>query len=155
MRLNTLTLSPTDNPHPKFAPTLNSLQRLLAELQEKALPDAMISYINTEIDQLNAAQTQDPKFYKQLGSAQQRLLKRLEKDLKIVTKGHYQRLWMVLGMSVFGIPLGVAMGSGLGNMAFLGTGLPIGMVIGIGLGTSMDKKAAKEGRQLEFKSYGI
>lgn len=155
MRLNALTLSPIDNPSPKFTAILTSLQSLLAELQEKALPDAMVSYINTEIDQLNMAQMEDPKVFKQLTRAQQRILKRLEKDLKIVTKGYYQRLWMVLGMSAFGIPLGVAMGTSLGNMGLLGVGLPIGMVIGIGVGTSMDKKAAKEDRQLQFKHYGI
>jgi hypothetical protein len=55
-------------------------------------------------------------------------------------------------MSAFGLPLGVAFGAALGNMAFLGIGLPIGMSIGIALGNGMDTKAKNEGRQLEWKS---
>jgi hypothetical protein len=77
------------------------------------------------------------------------IFKLVEKELKLVTKNHYRRLWMVLGMTIFGVLLGVAFGASLGNMAFLGLGLPIGMAIGIGVGTVMDKKAATEGRQLD------
>ena len=57
---------------------------------------------------------------------------------------------MVLGMSAFGIPMGVLFGLSIGNMGMLGIGLPIGMAIGVGLGSSMDKKAYNEGRQLDF-----
>jgi len=38
----------------------------------------------------------------------------------------------------------------MGNMAFLGTGIPLGMVIGMAVGSGMDKKAAAEGRQLDY-----
>jgi hypothetical protein len=34
---------------------------------------------------------------------------------------------MVLGMSAFGIPMGVAFGLSMGNIGLLGIGLPIGM----------------------------
>lgn len=53
-------------------------------------------------------------------------------------------------MSAFGIPLGVAYVSIIGNMAFLSIGLPIGMVLGMAVGAGMDKKALKEGRQLDI-----
>jgi len=58
---------------------------------------------------------------------------------------------MILGMSSFGIPLGVAFGFSVGNLALLGIGIPIGMAIGIGFGTYLDKKAKEEGRQLQYK----
>ena len=54
-------------------------------------------------------------------------------------------------MSAFGMPLGVAFSVALDNFAFIGIGLPIGMSIGMALGAGMDKKAAKEGKQLDFK----
>ena len=57
---------------------------------------------------------------------------------------------MVLGMSSFGLPLGVAFGASLSNMGLLGVGLPIGMVIGIAVGLKKDNQAAKEGRQLKY-----
>lgn len=55
-------------------------------------------------------------------------------------------------MAVFGVPIGVAFGFGLSNMAFIGIGIPIGMSIGIGIGAAMDKKAKEEGRQLDFEN---
>jgi len=61
-------------------------------------------------------------------------------------------LWMVLGMSVFGMPLGVAYGSVMGNMGLLGLGLPIGMCIGMAVGAMLDKKAKEKGNQLEVAS---
>jgi hypothetical protein len=54
-------------------------------------------------------------------------------------------------MTSFGLPLGVAFGISIGNIGLLGLGLPIGMAIGLAVGTSMDKKAAAEGRQLAFE----
>ncbi|OZV70967.1 hypothetical protein [Winogradskyella aurantia] len=155
MNLQAITHKPQDNPNPKFTTQLVKLQSLLAELQSRVLPDTMVTVINSEIDQLNASNTKDPKLYKQVFNTQQCILNHLEKSLKIVPKGYYQRLWMVLGMSAFGIPLGVALGTSQGNMGLLGIGLPIGMVIGIAVGTSLDKKAAKDNRQLQFKPYGL
>lgn len=77
-----------------------------------------------------------------------KILKLLEKELKLVPKSHYRNQWMVLGMSAFGLPIGVAFGISIGNLGLLGLGLPIGMAIGIAVGTGMDEKARKEGRQL-------
>jgi hypothetical protein len=58
---------------------------------------------------------------------------------------------MAIGMSAFGIPLGVAFGASLGNMGLLGIGIPIGMVFGMAIGSGMDKKAIQEGRQLDLE----
>jgi hypothetical protein len=58
---------------------------------------------------------------------------------------------MALGIAVYGVPLGLAFGVSLDNMAFLGIGIPIGLAIGIGVGNGMDKKALKEGRQLDLE----
>ncbi len=59
---------------------------------------------------------------------------------KLVNKSHYMSIWMPLGIA-FGTSWGVA----FGNIAL---GLPIGLAIGLAVGTSLDKKAAKEGRVL-------
>jgi hypothetical protein len=56
-------------------------------------------------------------------------------------------------MSIFGAPIGVALGISLGSMAFLGLGLPIGMIVGIAVGTNMDRKAKAEGRQLDVEVF--
>jgi hypothetical protein len=44
------------------------------------------------------------------------------------------------------------MGTALGNMGFIGVGIGMGLAIGIAIGTDMDKKARKEGRQLDFEA---
>ena len=71
--------------------------------------------------------------------------------MKIVPINHYRNLWMVIGMSAFGLPLGVAYGTSIGNIGMMAIGLPIGMVIGIAIGTNMDKKALADGRQLSIE----
>jgi hypothetical protein len=81
---------------------------------------------------------------------QNAILKLVKKELKIVPKSHYQTLWMLFGFSGLGIPIGVAFGLGMGNIGLLGIGLPIGMGLGAVIGLMLDKKALKEGRQLDI-----
>ena len=122
---------------------------LITELQSKEISENVIQIINGEIEGINL-QRDEKGFLKKIRVSQHKILKTLEKKHKIVPVGYYRNMWMVLGMSAFGIPLGVAFGSSLGNMGFLGTGLPIGMVIGIAVGMKKDNEAAKNGKQLEF-----
>ena len=82
---------------------------------------------------------------------QNKIIKLTEKELKIVPKNYYRNLWMVLGMSAFGLPLGVAFGLSLGNIGLLAIGLPIGMAIGTLVGSKLDKKALESGKQLDIE----
>lgn len=127
------------------------MKNLLVVLRKKELPDAIVLFINSKVDQLNAISTSEKELKKDLKQAQASILNKLEKELKLVTKNHYRNTWMAVGMAAFGIPLGVAFGATLGNMAFLGIGLPIGMVFGIAVGTNKDKKAFEEQRQLNIE----
>ncbi|OYX91405.1 MAG: hypothetical protein B7Y76_14205, partial [Sphingobacteriia bacterium 35-40-5] len=89
--------------------------------------------------------------FRKIKAKENSIVKLVENKHKIVPKNYYKKLWMVLGMSAFGIPVGVAFGLSIGNLGMLGVGLPIGMGIGVAVGTSMDNKALKEGRQLDFE----
>jgi len=80
-----------------------------------------------------------------------KILKLLEKEMKVVPKNHYRNLWLAVGMSAIGVPIGLVFGLCLGNIGLLGTGLPIGMAIGMVFGSNMDNKAFKEGRQLDME----
>jgi hypothetical protein len=124
---------------------------LLNELKKKDLNQDIYNIINESVDTLNVTTlngTQLTKLFKQKQTA---ILKQVEKIHKIAPKNYYRNLWMLLGMSAFGLPIGVIMGSVSGNMGVLGAGLPIGMGIGIAVGMSMDKKAMNEGRQLDIE----
>lgn len=125
--------------------------KLLSELEKRELPDEIVVSINKDIDEINSVTNSGNELRKQIKQRLQRIIKLLEKNLKLVPKNYYRNMWMVLGMSVFGVPMGVAFGTSLGNMGYLAIGLPIGLAIGIGVGDGMDKKALKEGRQLDIE----
>jgi hypothetical protein len=128
------------------------LGKLLSALEQKELPADTVEFVNQEIDRLNAIPGTDRNFVKATKACQQRMIRTVEKKHKIVPKNYYRQLWMLLGMSVFGIPIGAAFGASMGNMGMLGIGLPIGMAIGMAFGSNMDKKAFSDGRQLDFEA---
>ena len=135
----------------KLSEIQNQFERLIEELKGKNLSDSFIHSINSKIDAINSINDSDKILKSQIKKNQAEIIKQLEKENKIVLKNHYRNTWLALGMSVFGIPMGVAFGATLGNMGLVGIGLPIGMAIGIAIGTAKDKKAGEEGRQLDFE----
>ena len=76
----------------------------------------------------------DKKFVKAIEIAFSQIINLLEKELKLVPKNHYTTTWLALGMTIFGLPIGVVFGSSLGNIGLMAIGLPIGMAIGMGVG---------------------
>lgn len=141
----------TESTHPKLFKAYSQLNLLLNALQAKVLPQDTSNTIDQAIDEINAIADTDRLLIKKVKEKQNAIIKLLEKQHKIVPKNYYRNLWMVVGMSAFGLPIGVAFGMSIGNIAMLGIGMPIGMAIGIGVGSSMDKKALEEGRQLDFE----
>jgi hypothetical protein len=155
MLLIPLTPRPSFEENPKLAKAAHSLNTLITAINQMSIPTSQEQKISEVIAGLNKFPGPDPELLKALKTGQAAILKLLEKELKIVPKSHYQTLWLVLGMSAFGLPLGVAFGIAIGNIALLGIGLPIGMGIGIAVGTSLDTKAKNQGRQLDWKSSQI
>ena len=136
--------------NPTIKQASQKLRRLISDLQKRSLPTDLIETINSKIESINTSTLVDKPLEKLVSTTLAELLKLVEKELKLVPKHHYRTLWMLMGMSTFGLPLGVVFGMSLGNISLLGIGLPIGMAIGIGVGSSMDEKAKKEGRQLNL-----
>ena len=129
----------------------NQFEKLISELRNKDLTVDLVNFVNAKIDEINSHKDLGKELRKKIKKDQTEIIKRLEKDLKIVPINYYRNTWLAIGMAAFGIPLGVAFGASLGNMGYLGIGLPIGMAIGIAVGTAMDKKALEEGRQLDVE----
>lgn len=138
--------------HKKLEKAYTQLAELLAELKKRELPTEIVSSINEAIDALNSTDEVGQTLAKSLRKTRRSLLKQLEKELKLVPKNHFLALWMALGMSAFGIPLGVAFGISLQNMGFLGLGIPLGLGVGLAIGAGLDKKAEQEGRQLSVEA---
>lgn len=151
MQLIQLIETSTTRSDAKTSQYFDQYQQLLTELNSRPLPENICSSINAATKELNASPLSGKPLLKLLKQKQTESLKLLEKELKLVPKHHYRNQWMLLGMSAFGIPLGVAIGTSIGNMGMLGIGLPIGMAIGMAVGTGMDKKAFDEGRQLQVE----
>lgn len=131
--------------------TYLQFEKLLFELRKRKLLDKVVISVNKEIGELNSTAIAVDDMRKIIKKTQTRIINLLEKEVKLVPKNYYRNLWLVIGMPAFGLPIGVAIGSILGNMAFLGIGLPIGLAIGIAIGSLMDKKAFEEGRQLDVE----
>jgi hypothetical protein len=134
----------------KLSRIYSQFGELLNELKKKELSQNIITSINDCIEQLNASSLTGKELRKLVKQNQTTILKLVEKELKIVPKNYYQFLWMIFGLSGFGVPVGVAFGLIMGNIGLLGFGLPLGMVIGFAIGSAMDKKALNEGRQLNL-----
>lgn len=128
-----------------------NFQQLIDELKKKEIPSELVESINQAIEELNLFSGSNKDLRKQIEKAQSTIFDLIEKELKLVSKNFYLTRWMAIGMAVFGVPLGVAFGTSLGNMGLLGIGIPIGMVIGMAIGAGMDKKAFEEGRQLDLE----
>ena len=141
----------SDNEDFKLNEVYAQFTKLLIELEKRELPDKLVASINKDIDEINSISNIGKELKKQIIERLQRIIKLLEKDIKLVPRNYYRNMWMMLGMAVFGLPMGVVFGTSLGNMAYLGIGLPIGVAIGLGVGDGMDKKALKEGRQLDVE----
>jgi hypothetical protein len=126
-------------------------EELLEKIKLKKISDQTRYYINGEIDQINSTALDDTALFKLLKDKKNSMIKHLEKEYKIVPKNYYRNLWLAVGMSAFGLPIGTLFGLISGNMGLLAIGLPIGLGIGVAVGTSMDKKALQEGRQIDVE----
>lgn len=127
------------------------IEYILNDLSGRDLPDYIVQSINVAVEELNAATKTDYALQKLLKQKQKDVVTLLEKEMKIVPINYYRNLWMVVGMAAFGMPLGIAFGTAIGNLGMMAIGIPIGMVIGIAVGTQLDKKAFEEGRQLSVE----
>ena len=123
---------------------------LLEELRKRELPPEITSSINEAVEEVNAATATHKILRTLISKKHAEILAMVKEKLQLVPKNHFTSQWMVLGMSVFGLPIGVIYGTIADNIGLLAIGLPIGMGVGILAGMRLDKKVEKEGRQLDL-----
>lgn len=148
MKISELKERQNNSDNAKLTRIYLQLGEYIKELNKKELPARIIEAVNQHIEEINVTSLSENSLMKLVKWKQMKLIKLIEKELKIVPKNYYRNLWLAIGMSAFGLPIGVVFGLTLGNMGFLAIGLPIGMGIGIVVGSRMDKKAAESNRQL-------
>ena len=128
--------------------TYDSLLKFVDALNEKELTESFVNTSNEQIAELDQLASDDRVFKKKLVKIRSSLSSRAIKELKYIPKNYYMVLGMAIGMSAFGIPMGVVFGTVMDNMGLLSLGIPIGMSMGMVFGIALDKKAQDEGRQL-------
>jgi hypothetical protein len=126
----------------------SKLEKTLAVLREIKLSEASIKKINYKINMLNSFQGSERKFRNKLLIQKHNIVELARKDNGFVPEKYYQNQWFVLGMSLFGMPIGLLFSLASDNIGLLGIGLPIGMLIGYVIGKQKDENAKKEGKQL-------
>ncbi|KFF01287.1 hypothetical protein IX39_11925 [Chryseobacterium formosense] len=151
MEIKQLNLNPEQINNDKVKNLYDQMQQLIEKLNIKKLPSEIVQFINQQIEDINSTTLTGFQLYKFLKKIQTAIIKKLEADHKIVPKNYYRNLWTAVGMSAFGLPLGVVFGLSMGNIGLMALGLPIGLAVGVGVGTSMDKKALAEGRQIDME----
>ena len=63
---------------------------LLNELNKKELPYEILSSINIGIEEINSFSESEKRLRKLMRKTQSRIIKLIEKELKLVTKNHYR-----------------------------------------------------------------
>lgn len=147
--MTTLQQPPQLEKNKKLKAKFEQFQKLLLALEERELPEEIETSINQEIEKVNTFSGDAKALQKLIAKSHQTVFQKVHKELKLVTKNYYLLLWMSLGMSSFGLPIGIAVGLSLNNMALMAAFLPVGMAIGMAVGAAMDKKAEKDGLLLE------
>ena len=127
-----------DQKHLTFYKQLNELIHLFEQLREREIA---IDKLGEPIVRLNLFLEKETLRYTQLRTVRTNIYDVLRKEFGVLPPGHYQSQWGLLGMIVFGLPLGIT----LNNNVFFILGLPIGLAIGL----AKDKKATSEGKMLK------
>ncbi len=141
----------TESEDQKLMKKYTYLEQLLELMNNKEFSEETEMALNEVIAKMNMLQSNVKIQKKALSRQQTALLRILETKEKLVVRNHYRNTWIALGMSAFGIPIGVAIGASMDNMSLVGYGLSIGMIIGLVFGMLKDKAAAKEDRQLDIE----
>ena len=148
MKIEKLNIKREAIENPKLNKIIGKMDALITDLNTREIPTIICNEINVVIKTLNSKSEPEKEQMKTLKKAYCKILKILEKKLKMVPKNHYRNLWMAIGISIFGVVFGSALSSSTGNSSYIGIGIPIGVAIGIAVGTDLDKKAFKSGKQL-------
>ena len=125
-------------------------EKLISELRSKSIPNEIVNAINTDIEQINLFPSSEKDFRRLLKKTQSRILKLVDKELKLVPVNHYRNNFMGIGIAM-GVAFGAALGSSSDNSSLISLGIPLGMVIGMAIGSAKDKKAKESGLQLDLE----
>ncbi len=122
---------------------LEQFNVLISALNDRELDQEMIEHIKGNISNVRS----EPN-YNTIKKEESKILDYVKKKQGYVAKNHYMTLWIALGMSTIGVPIGLAIGLALDQLGFMGIGIGGGLAIGVAIGSKKDKNAKEQGKQL-------
>lgn len=149
MKLNGVKHRPVFDSSCNLATAFQKVQTLVESLNRYQLPQDVTEEINKEIIAIESLQGTEKEMVHRLNKTERKILHLVKSKLKLVPEKYYTHMWLPLGMTVFGLPLGTLVFLLTGNAAFIGIGLPLGMGIGIFLGMALDRRAGKQNKVLK------
>lgn len=135
----------------KLSKAYSKMEALIDALNKKKIPDDDRSVINDDIKTINSFLGTEKELIKLLKKSYAKTLSEVEKNLDLVTKLHYQQLWMVYGM-IAGLLFSTVFSNFFESLywASYPMGLSMGMLFGLLAGKNRDKTAEREGVQLDI-----
>ena len=143
MELDHLQPENPDQLKKKEQKAVDHFNELIDALNDKEIDETTEDYIKKRISVIK-----DNFTYNTIKKEESKILDYINKQLGYVAENHYKSLWIALGMSAIGVPIGVAIGLALDQLGFMGIGIAFGLAIGVGIGSSKDQEAKKQGKQL-------
>jgi len=122
---------------------------LTTDLENRQLSLNVIDIINEEINNINKFSGTNKEVIKNIELSIKNVLITIEKELDIVLKQHYQRLWMIYGMIIGTLFSIIVTTIGYENTWYtFPTGTSIGLLLGLIAGKKKDSTVKKRNLQL-------
>ncbi|MGD1845575.1 MAG: hypothetical protein ACFB10_09310 [Salibacteraceae bacterium] len=151
MPLHALQLKTDGQSSTQLLKWVDAWEKLWQELENRELTERVAASLNADIAALNQDHGIDKDRTKALRKHYNAAIQLLVKEMKLTPLNYHRDTWFVIGLAAFGTPLGIIVSFSLNSFAYIGLGFPFGMGLGMLLGMQMDKKAAREGRQLNLQ----
>ena len=85
------------------------LEKLVPALNRRNIPEAIAQDINDRISSLKSSQASKRSYLRKYKGSKKAIFEQLQKELGLVPQNYYRDYWMPLGMTVFGLPIGVVL----------------------------------------------
>lgn len=122
---------------------VDHFNEIIDALNAKEIDENTVTYIHERM-----ASIQENFSFNTIKKEESKVLDFVNKQHGYVAQNHYKSLWIALGMSAIGVPIGVGIGLALDQLGFMGIGIAMGLTVGIIIGSTKDKEAKKKGKQL-------
>ena len=143
MQLPHLQIKQQDQLKKKDHNAIQNFNKLIDALNDRSLDQKSFDRINEHINVI-----ENNVNFNTIKKEESKILDYVKEKYGYVAKNHYMSLWIALGMSAIGVPIGVAIGLALDQLGFMGIGIGGGLAIGVAIGSAKDKKAKEQGKQL-------